>query len=339
MFSQQTLRHRPTGKRYAVLNGQAYEEKTNSFLDHTPQPQFSSFKRDLKKRIAELPDETQQEVLDQVEQVLATHGDQLLKLFESEETQNTLIQSLANIFLTTAEQVEQKVSVSSSTTCMSVPLFSMAAASYGLLPALVMLLNMSTPAAAATSWVIHSGKPSGGSDLCSGIIFGCLQGYLTNGNQPWTYPMPQFSRAINQATSKASTSAYQQLKDCISLDSMGEIVANGIENSPSGARQTCAVTTGIWQGYQTSFQATNVPAGACPGIMSADLALGASCQSLLGALKQLGIILGVSLGVGIPVVLLCVAGYYFKNKVQDCIANCRRGNDERPPVGIAMSTV
>ena len=330
------LRNRKTLETFEVDElGKAYkkEETAKPFFDRKiSKPGLDSFKKDLQKRIASLPAEIQDKVLMKVDGVLSQFGHKLAKLFALPESQATLINSLSNIAESALKEI---VTPTSKTSKITVPLLSISAAAHGLAPALALIAAASlVPAAAATAadLVINSGPPAGGTDLCSGIIFGCLQGYLTNGNHSWDFSMPQFSRNINQATSQSAEAAYLQLRDCITLDKMGDITIKALTATPppTGALQTAAVATGIWNGYETSFQATSIPASATPAIEAADLALATSCQSLKGEVVELGKIIGGTVGAFVGLVIICAAGYYFKDKISECINGRTAERDSTP---------
>jgi hypothetical protein len=290
------------------------KESTGSFFDRDlPKPGFSALKRDLAMQLESLPEETQYEVLTAVNQVLDEQGAEIAALFASRE----LHESLSDIAISA---LEREVAPASRTSTMAIPMLAISAS--GMLPALAMLAMMAAPAAATTAadFVIHADSPPGGSDLCSGVLFGCLQGYLTNGTQAWDSSMPQFSRVINQALAKASSSAYLQLRDCITLEKMGQIISKALTTTPppTGPLQTAAATTGIWQGYQTSFQATSIPGSAASAVAAADMALGTSCQSILGATLKAGEIAGIAVGGCVGLVALCAVAYYCRAQISKC---------------------
>ena len=130
----------------------------------------------------------------------------------------------------------------------------------------------------ATEWQINSGISPSGPDLCSGIIFGCLQGYLSNGNGTFI----DFSRVVNAVD--ANQAAYddrQTLLDCETVSAMGNAVIQGLTLGEGGPTQTCTTLSAIWRYWQTSFEVIDLPAVACSATQGALQGVAQGCQSAL----------------------------------------------------------
>lgn len=175
-------------------------------------------------------------------------------------------------------------------------------------PTAALALAFMPLAAAQTSLVVHSGQPSGSKlDLCSPYVLGCIQGYLTNGTAPWDTSMSQFDRVVQEVNSQdAEVGAYQQLKECMSNNKVGKMVATAVDNGV-GAPGYCAYSSSTWQGYQVLGQATQVPVDQCPTLQSTFAAESQQCMSILGQAKQTGIIAGVT----VATVCIALAAYFF----------------------------
>lgn len=176
------------------------------------------------------------------------------------------------------------------------------------LPALVMTLLSSIPAVAAQNgWQVHGDQPSGNGamDLCSGILFGCVQGYLTNGSSPWTSGNPQFNRVVVQA-GKSNSGVYEQLKSCMSSDHVGDIASKTLSLAKSNTTQPCFAQSSLWQGYQVTAELTSTPSDVCSTFQNQFASDSQACMSLLGQAKYTGIIIGVTIG-GVALIAAIVA--------------------------------
>lgn len=316
--------------RYRGVKASSDSETTTSVISFNARTsKFQAFRDDIAARLVDYSPDQKDIVLNSVDTVIRQYGTQISNLFRDAMRKNTLIEAIGGYF----SQVGQKaIHPTSGISRYAIPLLSLSIPSSAMLP-LFLALCASTTHAATADWTMNSGSPNGGADLCSGILFGCLQGYLTNGTDPWTPSMPQFSRVINQANSQQSQGgAYFQLRDCITIEKMGQAIIDILNQSPTGTPQTASVTTAIWQGYSTTFQATAIPASAANAVESADLALGTNCQNYLGALAKTGVIVGATVGAVAGVVVVCMAGFYFREKLKECINRCRAEDIPQPSV-------
>ncbi|MDX1902350.1 MAG: hypothetical protein SFW66_10195 [Gammaproteobacteria bacterium] len=200
-----------------------------------------------------------------------------------------------------------------------------------------------TPFAAATaaantasSWVLHEGQPAGGLDLCKGILFGCVQGYLTNGTSPWSAKMPQFNRVITHVgTDDAPLDAREQLRTCMDLTKTSKTLIDALNDmslateniatptldnlsmNANGDNSVCAAQSTMWKSLQVTSQAWGIPIDKCSSYQNEFAANSQTCMSWIGRIGQwfkvTGIVLGSILGLA-----LCVGAFiYCKRKCEE----------------------
>lgn len=176
----------------------------------------------------------------------------------------------------------------------------------------------------------HTGQPSGGDDLCSGTIFGCAQGYITNGTTAFNPSTDaQFQRVLNQVNPRhASTGAREQLRTCFDAEAMGKTVARVLGSSaPAASTQTCTTSSTSWNGWSVETTTTNVPTNQCGPLQGAINADVQQCKSALGAALETAKIAGIAIGCVAAAVLVLGGSYYAYNNRHKICAN----NDNEDP--------
>jgi hypothetical protein len=206
------------------------------------------------------------------------------------------------------------------------------------IPGATVLLSL-LPTVAA-SWTSHEGQPAGGADLCAGILFGCLQGDLSWDTQLWTLGMPRWVRRVDQVSKDADIPHYQTLRDCMSAGVMGNLAKSVAADTNSTAMGYCSATSSPWQGWVTSGQLSGVPQQNCLTFQNAFQGTSSQCMSSWNALKNsakdLGLIVGVPVGIVGGLALLALVGYYFKEKISQC---CEKKEDHVGRMSASMSMV
>jgi hypothetical protein len=165
-------------------------------------------------------------------------------------------------------------------------------------------------AAEISQYIVHEGRPGGGSDLCSGVIFGCIQGYITNGTEPWTLEWPQFSRVVYNTSGSLDPTASEslQLKDCMSISKVGGLVVDALDEGQSAAKELVSLSSGrTWHQLAVSGQASQIPQDSALPLQNAFAVASQECMDDWARMKYQAIIAGSIVG-GIAAIALCVAG-------------------------------
>lgn len=203
----------------------------------------------------------------------------------------------------------------------------MATAKFGAL-----FLVSSAAGQAINSLFVNVGQPTGGTDLCSGVLFniGCAQGYISNATSaaaPWSAPLPQFNRIISSVSGAApdiTDASYQQLRECVSITgNVGSAVIRAYESGSSNTLTTCTATSSAWYGYQAQASAVGgfTPAS-CLSLQGQLQNEFEQCKSLTGAALKAGAIAGIAIG-GIAALALCVGALYYCKRNSECTLSNR----------------
>lgn len=242
----------------------------------------------------------------QIQKIMADPEKYLKQLGQDLENKNVNIEQKA-------EKINAKQTDSSFIGFMTRLLLSTQVSAY--LPFAVTAALSALPIAAAQSGIqTHNGQPSGGSDLCSStLVYGCAQGYLTNGTQAWTSTMPQYNRVVTKMMDKASDGAYFQLRDCMSLDKVAGFASDGYQKGV-GAKGVCVAESSIWQGWQLSSQVTSFPQDQCPNYQNNFIAGSKNCMSALGAFLKGAEVAGIVIGSVVGLALIVYGVYYLKER-------------------------
>lgn len=319
------LTNRKTGARYAVFGGRAIPQKSTlssspvedrTFRSPSTEETFSF--ADLRQSIQEAlkkagsaPEQTKS-IMRELQTIIKNNHASLRQLFADEALVNTII---ATIEMT----VKPKLGVAG------------------------ILLSLITPAAAqATSgfFTPHSGRPTGGVDLCKGKLRGCAQGYTTtNGTAGFGPQDSQFARTVAAFPSqKQVAGAYPQLTKCFTSEKMGEIVA-GVRNQTPAASSLASCTTDSvpWEGYSVQTVSTNIPSDKCFTLQQELQAAVIQCQDKIGAIIEAAKISGIVIGSVAGLALVVGACFYLRERCNN--KNAQQNNQENmPPAGIALQT-
>ena len=185
-----------------------------------------------------------------------------------------------------------------------------------------LVLSMAAPAVAqkaAGFFTTHTGVPPGGQDLCSVIVLGCDQGYLTKGTEPFQPGVDsQFVRMMNQAAQKSDWSSREQLRTCFDAKKMGDVVASvRNETGASATMQSCTTSSTPWNGWTVDTTTTNMPSNQCP-ILQGDISASVqSCKSALSALLGNAKISGIVIVSVVGLALILGGCYYAYGKCKD----------------------
>jgi len=189
-----------------------------------------------------------------------------------------------------------------------------------------LLLSALPAAAAMTNWQIHEGMPDGGTDLCASVlVYGCLQGFLTNGTQPWTIGNPQFSRIISEIAGKDSPtdSTYITLRNCLDINTVGGVSTAVLNANPDvGAGISCTGTSAPWDKYSVTGVATGLPSDSCVDYQNTFNVAVIKCQDAWSRAGTTAAIIGGTLGA--CCLCACIIGgiYYAKQRDLDCNIKC-----------------
>lgn len=327
------LTNRKTGARYAVFGGRAIPQKSTlssspvedrTFRSPSKEETFSfadlrrSIQEDLKKA-GSAPEQTKG-IMRELQTIIKNNHASLRQLFADEALVNTIHETLGMI-------VPRELGIAG------------------------ILLSLVTPATAqATSgfFTPHSGRPSGGSDLCPGNPRGCTQGFTTTNGSSIFNPKvdSQFKRtvyaeSVSKKLKTQAASAYSQIIDCFDNSKMGNIVA-GVRNQTadtSSTLQVCTTSTGPWRGYYSvNTITTNVPSDMCPILQQELQAAIIECQDKhIAAILEAGKIAGIVLGSAVGLALIIGACFYLRERCNN--KNAQPNNQENmTAAGITLQT-
>lgn len=311
------LRNRRTGETFKVTPSGLVRKNLFSKTVKAKKTEvdlLKEFLEDFKTRLPkDLSEHERAEIIKKVEEICFKHSDDILK------HSKLLVQMLE-------EETSKEEKKSQSSVLPHLGKLESAA----LLPLFLATGLLSPAAAAATtasmasSYVINDGIPAGGLDMCKGIIFGCAQGYLTDGIRPWNASLPQFNRIVQQAGSgEAAVSDREALRKCMDLKKTGQTVIDALNSNfetitnSSIPEAVCSSESNIWHNWQLTSQVRNIPAAACPAYQNLFPATSQSCMSWTKSAAEWITIVGGIAG-AVAGIALCVGAYrYCKRKCED----------------------
>ncbi len=312
------LRNRRTKEEIKFYQG----DKIHSFfagVKHKTQTQedfFHDFLQDFKERIVNFPKKIQKQLLNQVINAWKQYGKQLEQAFNNND-----LQALFEKLHTQPQKMEWQEPSFLKTMTTALLQAKLGPLAYVLTP---MMLSATSAAAQEVMWVPHEGQPGDGMDLCKNILFGCVQGYATNGTDAaWKIGNPQYNRILSEVSHDSSGSAREQLRTCFDADALGNVVTHTLNNADkNGPTADCLAQAPDWQGWGLTARTTNVPSMTCPSLQNNIASEVQSCQSYLGQAAQAGKIIGIALGATAGAVILCVGSYMLYQKCRGRSIDC-----------------
>lgn len=352
------LRNRRTGVSHLSMFNQVVPEKTFGQTKVVPiqaiEPEkIQELLEDIKTRLPQdLPQETRDQCIKEFEQ--AFNSEEFAIVLNSEK----VVESMQDVISQAqqqqqAKEAEEATSFTSFAKNMGASLltsaistqFPIALLALAALPAVAAQMNSTMANATSTAmvptttgttfpasttlapWVIHEGIPTGGLDLCVSVfVYGCLQGYLTRGDSPWTVGNPQFNRILSNLKGKDSPldSTYTTLRDCLDINTIGTVVTNVLKTSEREVNSiSCTTTSAPWSSWVATGQATNLAKNDCIAYQNTFNAAVLNCQNAWArAGRTAAITGGVIGGVLLCACLVGVVAFCMKNNNNDCEPPC-----------------
>lgn len=181
-------------------------------------------------------------------------------------------------------------------------------------------------AAQVSDYIVHEGIPKGGKDLCSSVLFGCIQGYLTKGTDPWTLDLPQFNRVVYNSTGSLRITASETivLENCMDAKKVGGLVVNALDNGNSTVKMTVPLSSGqrTWHQLGVSGQASQIPSDQMIPLENEFEIEGQGCMNDWAKFKYDAMIAGIVIA-GVCGIALCVGACYCVAKECDEESNDR----------------
>lgn len=167
------------------------------------------------------------------------------------------------------------------------------------------------------TFTCHTGTPPGYSDLCSGTLIDCANGWVQHNST-----ILQWSRKVMNTGSgdqSAGRATIQALKKCMNSEKMCNVMQKvASKNFISGLPTACSFSSNQWHNTQYQFNFDNIPVLMCPLFKNEFVMSSGQCQSVKTTLEAGLIVLIVILSL-LGSVCFCVAGFYCYRK--NCIGS------------------
>ena len=114
--------------------------------------------------------------------------------------------------------------------------------------------------AAATSFQVFSGVPTGMTGFCQSLQVFCAEGYVLDSNNNL---ITHFERVFNPTGSGNSGSASLLIQNCLSVEAIGNMTASYILGNNVNGTNICASSSGIFNSLTVEVQATQMQLSSC----------------------------------------------------------------------------